>query len=77
MQNPDEPRNGGPPRVPVCPDPLRWSGLAVLALYLLSLPWIAPGLSGRTVLGIPSVLAYLFGIWAGLILLGALQRPGR
>lgn len=52
-------------------DPLRLAALLLLAVLLLSYPWLAPGLMRTFVLGVPLVLVYLFVVWVGLILLVA------
>lgn len=69
------PRELPPPPATPGPDPLPWIGLGLLALALLSYPWLSFFTVGRVWLGIPLILWYLFGGMAGLIVLAALQRP--
>lgn len=64
-----------PPTTPPEPDPLPWIGIGVVAFALLSYPWLSSFTQGKQWLGIPLFLWYVFGSWALLIVLGALQRP--
>jgi len=47
----------------------RLSALALLGIPLLSFPVL--GLPQGEIAGIPAIFLYLFGVWAGLILLAA------
>ncbi len=69
------PREPASPHAPRGADPLPWIGLSVVALFLLSYPWLAPFTQGRELLGIPLILWYVFGVWGVLILFGGLMRP--
>lgn len=52
----------------------RTIGAAVLAVCLMSYPWLAPGLQSRLVFGVPLVLIYFFAVWALCIALAACLR---
>lgn len=75
MANVNGPRELPPPPETREPDPLRWIGLGLLALALLSYPWVSPFPAGRAWLGIPGILWYLFGVMVGLTVFAARQRP--
>jgi hypothetical protein len=40
----------------------------------MSYPWLAPGLSGHAVFGVPLVLGYFFAVWALAIAIAAAWR---
>lgn len=75
MAKRNEQRELSPPSASPRPDPLPWIGLGLLALALLSYPWLSLFTVGRVWLGIPVILWYLFTVMAGLIAMAALQRP--
>ena len=50
------------------------AGAVVLAVFLMSYPWLAPSLQGHAVLGVPLLLVYFFGVWALCIVLAAYLR---
>lgn len=54
--------------------PMRLFGPAVLAVLLMSYPWLAPGLQVRFAFGLPLVLWYCFAVWALVIALAASMR---
>jgi len=45
--------------------------MLLMGLLLLSYPWLAPGMQGHYVWGVPLVLIYFFAVWGGLTLLVA------
>ena len=49
----------------------------LLGLVALNFPLLAVAEAGRPLFGLPPLFAYLFGVWAGLILLLALIAEGR
>ncbi len=49
----------------------------LLGLLALNFPLLAVPAAGPTLLGLPPLFAYLFGVWAGLILLLALIVESR
>jgi hypothetical protein len=55
----------------------RLAALGLLAIPLLTYPLL--GLPNGQLAGIPAIYLYLFGVWAGLILLAALvaEREGK
>lgn len=57
------------------PDPAPWGLMALMALFLLSYPWLSLFNVRAMVLGIPLILLYLFGLWGLVILASALFRP--
>lgn len=54
--------------------PMRMFGPAVLAVLLMSYPWLAPGLQVRFAFGLPLVLLYIFAVWALSIAIAASMR---
>jgi len=48
----------------------------LLGLVLLNFPLLAVAEAGEALLGLPPLLAYLFGVWGGLIVLLALIVEG-
>jgi hypothetical protein len=44
----------------------------LLGLVLLNFPMLAVAEAGETLFGLPPLFVYLFGVWAGLIVLLAL-----
>jgi hypothetical protein len=49
----------------------------LLGLVALNFPLLAVAEAGDTLFGLPPLFAYLFGVWAGLILLLALITESR
>lgn len=45
--------------------------MLLMAVLLLSYPWLSPALQRHVFLGVPLVLVYLFAVWGGFILLVA------
>ncbi|HEY9857751.1 MAG TPA: hypothetical protein V6D05_18540 [Stenomitos sp.] len=43
--------------------------MLLVGLLLLFYPWLAPGLQGRVVKGVPLLLLYFFAVWGWLIAL--------
>lgn len=56
-------------------DPAPWGLMALMALFLLTYPWLSLFNVRAMVLGVPLILLYLFGLWGLLILASALFRP--
>ncbi len=59
------------------PDATPWGLMLIMALVMLSYPWLAIFNQRLPLLGVPLVLLYVFGVWGGLIVLSLLYRPRR
>lgn len=57
------------------PNPAPWGLLLLLALFLVSGPWLSLFNFRSMVFGVPLILLYLFGLWGACILAAALYRP--